>query len=107
MEWLKLLPPELARVAYRAGAEAAWSRADAIRVVEFLKARGYVVLGVDIWLPTRPGPTIPTPFVYDWSSDSAASRPDEFIRNFRWADLDEKHHGIEPFFNITATRHDS
>jgi hypothetical protein len=110
MDWADLLPLNLQRAGYRANDELAWSRVDAIRVVEILTAKGYVVLGVDIWLATQPGPTIPTPFVYDWAS--TVDRPpkanpktaDEFIRNFGWAPSDETHQGMEPYFNITAKR---
>jgi len=113
MEWSDLLPHDLQRAAYRADGEMAWSRGDAIRVVEILNANSYVVLGVDIWLATEPGPTIPTPFVYDW--DLTVDRPsneqpktaDEFIRSFQWEAADNTHQGMEPFFNITAQRRDS
>jgi hypothetical protein len=114
MEWRDLLPLDLQRAAYRANDEMAWSKADAIRVVEILKINGYVVLGVDIWLATRPGPTIPTPFVYDWAATvdppSWKKNPktaDEFIRNFGWAAADRLNQGKEPYFNITAKRCDS
>lgn len=110
MDWLNLLPLDLAQNGYRAGAEMAWSRADALRVVELLRANGYVVLGVDIWLPTQPGPTIPAPFVYDWTLDAelpsreCAKSADEFIGTFQWANADDSHHGMAPYFNITARR---
>jgi hypothetical protein len=113
MDWLDLLPPDLAELGYRAGEEIAWSRGDALTVVEFLKTKGYVVLGVDIWLPTQPGPTIPAPFVYDWSLNADlplrenANTADGFIRTFQWANADHSHHGMEPYFNITAIRQSS
>jgi len=113
MEWSDLLPHDLQRAAYRANEEMAWSRVDAIRVIEILNANRYVVLGVDIWLATQPGPTIPTPFVYDWAltvvrpSNERPKTADEFIRGFKWAAADKRHQGMEPFFNITAQRCDS
>jgi hypothetical protein len=113
VEWLSLLPPDLAKAAYCAGDEMAWPRSDAIRVVGLLRANGYIVLGVDVWLPTQPGPTIPTPFVYDWSlnTDGTAKVSDrtaaDFIRGFQWSDADESHCGMEPVFNITAKRSDA
>jgi len=113
MEWHGLLSEDLVNAAYRANQEMAWSRADAISVIELLKANAYVVLGVDVWLPTRPGPTIPTPFVYDWQlraglrSGNYPNAADEFVRTFKWAPSDESHRGMEPVFNITAKRLES
>ncbi len=68
----------------------------------------FAVVGVDIWLPTNPGPTIPAPFVYDWSLRADHSSPTyavgavEFIRNFKWAETDSSHQGLEPYFNLTV-----
>jgi len=110
MEWYDLLPTDLAKAAYRANDEMAWSRPDAIRVVELLTANRYVVLGVDIWLATQPVPTIPTPLVYDWAltvDHPSAKLATEFIRDFSWAPFDKRHHGMEPYFNITAKRCES
>jgi len=78
-----------------------------------LKAAHFLVIGVDVWLPTNPGLTIPTPFVYDWelraehgSSDYAVSAA-EFIRNVKWADTDTSHQGLSPYFNLTVVRLDT
>jgi hypothetical protein len=107
MEWYSELSKDLVDVAYKAGNEMAWSRQDAIRVIEILEAAGYVILGVDVWLPTRPGPTIPTPYVYDWSAESRGSSPGypnsaaEFIKSFVW-DPTDKSRGREPYFNLTV-----
>ncbi len=71
------------------------------------------VLGVEIWIATNPGPTIPTPFIYTFETkqiqgeskaqfDNRANREaDEYIRSFEWDRQDKTHHGIDPFFNIT------
>lgn len=112
MKWHSLLTPDLLKAAYKADDEMAWSREDAIRVANLLQKRGYVVVGVDIWLPTQPGPTIPTPFVYDWSlrerkPPDYPSSAVEFIRSFAWDPSDESHGGMEPCFNIAARRGDS
>src|SRR5262249_1370913 len=113
VKWDTVLPPELWKMAYEAGAEFAWKRKEAIEVLNILSGNGYVVLGVGVWLATRPGPTIPTPFVYDWSLDSAASpnrkqqSATDFVRNFQWDIEDTSNQGKEPYFNITAMRRDS
>lgn len=108
MEWEDLLPEGLRRAAYRSGSEKAWNRQDAVRVVKILSSNGYTILGVDVWLATNPGPTIPTPFVYDWSLESGSAivgyprSADEFIRTFKWDPTDKSHGGREPYFNILA-----
>lgn len=111
--WEGLLPAHLQKLAYRAGTECAWKQQDAIEVLEFLSNKGYVLLGVDVWLATEPGPTIPMPFVYDWSLETNSSpgqqwmsAPD-FVRHFEWDPADRSHQGAEPYFNITAIRPDS
>lgn len=108
IKWEAVLPAELMKVAYRAGAEFAWRKKEAIEVLGYLLSGGYVVLGVDVWLATRPGPTIPTPFVYDWSIDNQQEvSAIDFVRNFQWDPADRSHGGLEPSFNITAMRADS
>jgi hypothetical protein len=109
-EWEHLLPEDLRKAAYKAGLESAWCRQDALRIVDILSSNGYLILGIDIWIPTDPGPTIPTPFVYDWSAE-AASRTSrypnsaaEFIRTFEWDPSDKSHRGMEPYFNVLAER---
>lgn len=109
-QWKHLLPEGLHKAAYKAGSECAWCRADALRVVNILSSNGYFILGVDIWIGTDPGPMIPTPFVYDWSSETAMRSRDypssaaEFIRTFKWDPADNSHGGREPYFNILAER---
>jgi hypothetical protein len=109
-QWYQLLPESLRKSAYTAAHERAWRRQDALKVVDILSTNGYVVLGVDIWLATDPGPTIPTPFVYDWSLESALQSGKcpksaaEFIRTFEWDSADVSHEGREPYFNILAER---
>ncbi len=109
MEWRKLLSPDLVEAAYVANEEMAWDREHTIRVIDVLKSNGYLVLGIDVWLPTFPGPTIPTPFVYDWSLSFDApplgypSTAAEFVRTFSWHASDHTHQAAEPYFNITAS----
>jgi hypothetical protein len=90
MDWDKLVPDDIRAAAYRSNCECAWNREDALRVIDVLSENGYLVLGVDIWLPTDPGPTIPTPFVYDWSLRAEAPSKEhpktakDFVRTFEW-----------------------
>ena len=61
-------------------------------------------MGVDIWLPTDPGPTIPRHFVYDWSSETHDVRfatAAQFIAGFEWDKEDVLNLGKEPYFNLT------
>jgi hypothetical protein len=103
-EWEYLLPDDLRKTAYRSGGECAWNKADALRVLEILAANGCAVLGVDIWIATAPGPTIPTPFVYDWDPERARESSTEFVTAFAWDPRDHSHAGREPYFNILAER---
>lgn len=113
MDWVDLLPIGLQEAAYVAGLERAWRRTDALAVIGILRSKGFVVLGVDVWLATTPGPTIPTPYVYDWSL--CAVRPSrnhpnsaaEFVHTFDWDPNDKSHMGKEPYFNILAQRLES
>jgi hypothetical protein len=107
MDWLAHIPPGFWERAYRVGNEFAWSREDAIQVAEALNEKRFVVLGAEIWLPTNPGPTIPTPFTYTWTlgadyDSSLHTGVVEFIRNFEWAASDVDHHDLEPYFNLTV-----
>lgn len=109
--WQALLPEELLRAAYRSGGEYAWKRDDALSVLELLSAGGCIVLGVDVWLPTDPGSTIPTPFVYDWSLETVlpgnqAQSAIDFVRTFKWDRADTSPQGMQPYFNICAARAD-
>jgi hypothetical protein len=111
---LELLPDEIRALAYRAGAEAAWPRDTAIEVIEHLTAKDAAVEGLEIWLPTVPGPTIPMPFVYVWTVGERVAGEDwsgfvrranasavDYITNFAWDQADTGHHGMEPYFNLS------
>jgi hypothetical protein len=109
MDWYDLLAPDLRAAAYKANNELAWARHDALRVVSILERHSYDVIGVDVWLPTEPGPTIPTPYVYDWaksdaSSDRVAKSAAGFIASFEWDPNDAAYYSAEPFFNILAVQ---
>jgi hypothetical protein len=104
MEWYKLLPRDLIGLAYKANDEMAWGREDALKVVSILERSSYDILGVDVWLPTKPGPT---PWLRDWSksdsqSDRGAKSAGEFIASFDWNSLDANLRFEEPLFNIVA-----
>jgi hypothetical protein len=111
MDWHQVIPAHLRATAYESNSECAWNRGHALRVIDILTENGYVVLGVDIWLPTDPGPTIPTPFVYDWTlradapSREYAKTAKDFIRTFEWDPADNSHQRMQPYFNIVARRH--
>lgn len=114
MEWYKLLPNDLYGIAYRSlNEELAWPREQALRVIHILSSNRYVVTRVDVWIPTSPGPTIPTPFVYDWSlksvtrNSSLPKSAKDFVSVFAWDSTDESHRGIEPVFNIWAVPYSS
>jgi hypothetical protein len=108
-DFTSVLPEGLLGRAFKAGnGELAWSRDDAIDAITIIEREGFNVLGVDIWIPTSRGPLIPTPFVYDWSSDDwsknakSSKTATEFVRNFEWDDSDKNFKEREPYFNLTA-----
>ena len=107
------LPLRLRDSAYRDEAsEPAWSREDAIEVIQWARAQEMAILGGEIWLPTTPGPTIPSPHIYQWTVESSDMEPwEDFVRRsadesqayvegFRWADDDPASRGFEPYFNL-------
>jgi len=105
----------LARAYFAQNQETAWARNDALKVIDWATATRIPVLGVEIWIPTNPGPTIPTPFIYTFEpkqvqGDSKAllvgrsnKEAADYVRLFDWDQDDTAHHGIEPFFNITLS----
>jgi hypothetical protein len=108
------IPRDLVASAYFSkGGEPAWPMSDALKIVEWAMKSGIAVFGVEIWLPSTPGPTIPTPYIYthetrrfddeDWSgfverSNAAAAN---YISSFEWDEADSKHHLNRPYFNLT------
>lgn len=78
---LERLPQLLKDRTYSAGEELAWYKDDALGVIEFCKEQGIAVLGGEVWIPTKPGPTIPTPFVYTWEANQkmAAESWSQFV----------------------------
>jgi hypothetical protein len=112
-QWYQLLPDDLLANAYQSeNGELAWHKEVAIRVIELLRTSGYVVTRVEIWLPTTPGPTIPMPFIYNWSLTRTArgdvpKQAKEFISLFEWDERDHDHQEMTPVFNIWAVRYSS
>jgi hypothetical protein len=93
--------------------EAAWPASDALRVIDWATTSQVAVFGVEVWRPTTPGPTIPTPFIYtfetrrrdveDWECfvDRANSAAAKYVASFEWDVKDKKHLGLAPYFNLT------
>jgi hypothetical protein len=107
------LPDDLRESAYYAAEEAAWSWPDAIRVIAHLSKLHQAVCGIEVWLPTEPGPTIPEPYIYVWAGEERS--PEEtwdqyvervnrqavtYISGFRWDERDIEHQGLSAYFNL-------
>jgi hypothetical protein len=84
-------------------------------VIERLGERGCAVIGIEVWLATEPGPTIPTPGIYTWDADSRHAAESwsvfvqrvnteaaDFVRAFSWHPDDGKHRPEVPYFNLTV-----
>ncbi|MEX2297155.1 MAG: hypothetical protein WD715_07075 [Dongiaceae bacterium] len=111
---LGVVPDALRHSAYCVGRDAAWKREDALSVIEHFSSNGLLVLGIEIWLPTEPGPTIPTPFIYTWNAVPQSDGEDwrnyvvrsnqsasDYIRSFAWDSRDPIDRNHVPFFNLT------
>lgn len=106
MKWHQQLPEVLRSSAYLSeGGEPAWPRDAALEVVEYLRGKQFAILGVEIWIATHPGPTIP---LYQWSRSDARDSlanpqtADEYIQRFSWAADDDQFRDQVPFFNLTV-----
>jgi hypothetical protein len=113
MSWLLRMPESLRVTAYYAGGEAAWPAEDAISAVQCATKLGLAVCGVEVWLPTAPGPTIPTPYIYSWQGEEQKSEEAwgefvqrvndaavEYIREFSRDPQDQTHQDAEPYYNL-------
>jgi hypothetical protein len=103
-EFSGALSPELLQRAYMAGNELAWTRRDAVDAIDGLLEAGFVLLGVEVWIPTSPGPTMT-----DWGWDSRdasvsgwAQSAREFVESFKWGPDDGALRAREPYFNLTT-----
>lgn len=108
------IPAELRQRAYSAdNQEFAWSSEDAQAVIDLASRSGTGILGAEVWLPTVPGPTIPTPYIYTLTIEPVAGEPRpcfvgrstqaarEYVKTFVWDQADVRHHGKVPYFNFT------
>jgi hypothetical protein len=109
------LPESLQAAAYVAEGEYAWPRDKALLVIQDVGERGCAVIGIEVWLATEPGPTIPTPGIYAWDGES--QHPGEpwpvfvqrvnaaaacYVRTFSWHPDDEQHILEVPYFNLVV-----
>jgi hypothetical protein len=108
------IPQDLMASAYLSqDGEAAWCKEDVLQVIRWATASKLAVFGVEVWLPTKPGPTIPMPFFY--SFDCKPSKGEtwlefvnrankgaiDYVKGFQWDPEDTKHLEKQPFFNLT------
>lgn len=108
------IPQAMMESAYLSqGGEAAWDRQHALAVIQWATTSGIAVFGVEVWLPTNPGPTIPMPFFYSYDSEPkeneewiefvkrANAGAAQYVKEFDWDSEDHKHHSQQPYFNLT------
>lgn len=113
----QFIPSLLLTEAYESGGEFAWPRDSALKVIGALTSRSIAILGGDVWLPTRPGPTIPAPIIYVWDvgrnphecwSDfvkRANAEARSYVVNFAWSQEDVGRYKQEPYFNFAFQLH--
>ena len=95
------------------GGEAAWDKGHVLEVIQWATTSGIAVFGIEVWLPTEPGPTIPMPFFYSYDSEPneneewmafvkrANAGASRYVKEFDWDSEDHKHRSQEPYFNLT------
>ncbi len=94
--------------------EYAWPRGMALRILNWLQEQKLAVVHAEIWLPTKPGPTIPAPYIYVWEPDdksddetwdqyvhSSIEGAREYVSTFEWDEKDVDFRRETPFFNFT------
>src|SRR5262245_14101573 len=99
-----MMDEKMGHTAYWAGDEAAWLSEDALGVVALASEMQIAVCGVEVWLATDPGPTIPFPFIYQYAAPHRAAsetwrqyvasinmKARAFIETFRWHKEDAVH----------------
>ena len=110
--WFRHLQSDLQSEAYIANGEPAWPESAALQVIQELTSRNCRVIGVEVWLPTTPGPTVAGPPYY-WEPPRSDEKPlgdipatnaeaQEFIRRFKPHPADTVSLGHELHFNITV-----
>jgi hypothetical protein len=103
-EFSNALPGELLQRAYKTGNELAWPREDAIKAIDGLTQAQFAIVGVDVWIPTLPGPTM-TGWSWSWSDASISGRANSaraFVETFDWSASDNKLKAFTPYFNLTT-----
>ena len=108
------IPQELMANAYLSqSGEPAWCKDDALQVIRWATSLEVAVIGIEVWLPTLPGPTIPMPYFYSFDCEPAEGEgwfefvnrankeAADYVDGFDWDPNDTKHFGTQPFFNIT------
>jgi hypothetical protein len=108
-----LVTPELRAAAYCYGDEFAWTRDDALKVVDWASKCQIAIAGVEVWLATKPGPTIPTPLIYSWQAEKELYKKPwprfvkeanylatEYIKHFAWDVSDTSRYSLDPYFNL-------
>jgi hypothetical protein len=104
--WFHTLPESLRERAYLVGEESAWTRFDALSLIDWAERNNLKPLEIEVWLKTDSGPTIPGPYVWDSptnesSSEQVNQRARESIRGFDWHRDDRNVRREEPYFNLT------
>ena len=109
--WFRDLHSDRRRQAYIAtNGEPAWPALAALQVIQELTDRSCRVIGIEVWLPTQPGPTVAGPPYY-WEPPreiygsltdirSTNAEAQEYIRGFKLDPADTKSVGHELHFNL-------
>jgi hypothetical protein len=113
--YLMFVPEALRRAAYLAAGEAAWDEPGALDVIRLLSAQDISIQGLEVWLATDPGPTIPTPYIYEWAARKRATKEpwgmyvqqvnaaaSDYVRSFAWDPRDVHHQQLTPYFNLAV-----
>lgn len=103
-EFSAALSPELLQRAYSTSSELAWTRSDAIEAISGLETAGFILLGVEVWIPASTGPRM-TGRWWDLEDRGIPNRPQtalDFVRTFAWGPYDGALKGLEPYFNLTV-----
>ncbi len=110
--WFRDLHSDLQRRAYVSNGEPAWPESPVLQVIQQLTSRSCRVIGIEVWLPTKPGPTVAGPPYYweplrpaDTSVDAIRAtnaEAQEFIRRFKPHPADAASLGHELYFNLAV-----
>jgi hypothetical protein len=105
-EFSGALPLALMLRAYRTsdGNELAWTRSDAIEAITGLESAGFTLLGVEVWIPSSPGPLMTGRWwdLYDRGVPNRRQSAVDFVTTFAWGQYDDGLKDQEPYFNLTV-----